>query len=154
MDHKQQQWQPKLLRTTMWIRIHDLWLAQNDDRHGRTSKAKTQANHHQTLCTIRALYLLKDSVLSEDGYIFYEDLVDAHLLQPTPELQAWVTTHQGLIAYSVMVAKLATHSQTKPIMEYFTTIHRIKHQRRAPTDVLLPASITYQNTKLTAAYAY
>jgi hypothetical protein len=84
MNHKQRQWLNKLLRT-MWIHIHDLWLARNDDRHGRTSKAKSQANHHQTLRTIRALYLLKDSVLSKDRDIFYNDL-DADLLQPPQEL--------------------------------------------------------------------
>jgi hypothetical protein len=50
----------------MWNRIHTLWLSRNDDRHGRTSKAKTQASHQQAQRTIRSLYLLKDLVLSED----------------------------------------------------------------------------------------
>jgi hypothetical protein len=114
MDNKHKQWLSQLLRK-MWIRIHDLCLARNDDRHGRTDKAKSQAMHQHTLCTIRALYLLKDLVLSEDSDIFYDDL-DAHLLQPTRELKSWVAINQGLIAsYSVQVAKLAARSRTKPI---------------------------------------
>jgi hypothetical protein len=120
MDYKQEQWLPKL-PCTMWICIHDLWLAQNEDQHGCTSKAKSEANHYQTLPTIRALYLLKDSVLSDDQDIFYNNL-DAHLLQPTCVLLASVTTHEGLISYSVRIAKLAALSQTKPITKYFTTI--------------------------------
>jgi hypothetical protein len=131
MDYKQVQWLPKLLRT-MWIRIHDLsLLAQNDDQYRRTSKAKSQANHHQTQSTFPALYLLKDSVLSEDQDIFYNNL-DAHYLQPACELQAWVMTHQGLISYSVRDAKLAARSQTKPIAKYFTTFQRCKHHTRHP----------------------
>jgi hypothetical protein len=38
--------------------------------------------HHQALPIIQALYLLKDSVLSEDQDIFYNN-VDAHHFQPT-----------------------------------------------------------------------
>ncbi len=69
----------------MWNHIHTLWLSRNDDRHGRTSKAKTQASHQQAQRTIRSLYLLKDLVLSEDRDLFYDD-VTAHLQQPLREL--------------------------------------------------------------------
>jgi hypothetical protein len=80
MDNKQKQWLSQLLRK-MWIRVHDLWLARNEDRHGRNSKAKSQATHQQTLRTLRSLYTLKDLVLSEDRDIFYDD-IEAHILQP------------------------------------------------------------------------
>ena len=78
MNHKQRLWLNKLLRT-LWIRIHDLWLARNDDKHGRNNKAKFQASHDQVQRTIRSLYLLKDKVLSKDQDLFYAD-VKAHLL--------------------------------------------------------------------------
>jgi hypothetical protein len=104
-SHSQCQWLTKLLQT-IWYRIHTLWLSRINDRHGRTSKAKSQASHQQSQRTIRSLYLLKDLVLSEDRDLFYDD-VTAHLQQPLRELNAWVTTHQGLIGYSVRVAKLA-----------------------------------------------
>jgi hypothetical protein len=147
MSHSQRQWLSKLLRT-MWNRIHTLWLARNDDRHGRTSKAKTQASLQQAHRTIRSLYLLKDLVLSEDRDLFYDD-VSAHLQQPLRELNAWVTTHQGLIAYSVRVAKLAARSNTKPITEHFPHL-RPHRKRRYKITELLPPPITYRNTKLTA----
>jgi hypothetical protein len=108
MDNKQKPWLSQLVHK-MWIRVHDLWLARNEDRHGRNSKAKSQATHQQTIRTIRVLYLLKDLVLSEDSDIFYDD-IEAHLLQPTRELKSWVTINQGLIAYSARVAKLAARS--------------------------------------------
>jgi hypothetical protein len=147
MDNKQKQWLSQLLRK-MWSRDHDLWLAHNDDRHGRTSKAKYQATHQQTLRTIRMLYLLKDLVLSEDRDIFYDD-IEAHLLQPTRELKSWGTINQGLIAYSARVAKLAARSRTKPITEHFITLQRRKNRRHS-TRAVLPPSVNYRNTKLTA----
>ena len=131
----------------MWNRIHTLWLARNDDRHGRTSKAKTQASLQQAHRTIRSLYLLKELVLSEDRDLFYDD-VSAHLQQPLRELNAWVTTHQGLIAYSVRVAKLVARSNTKPITEHFPHL-RPHRKRRYKITELLPPPITYRNTKLT-----
>jgi hypothetical protein len=76
----------------MWIRIHDLWKARNDDRHGRNNKSKFQASQLQAQRTIRALYLLREQVLSEDSDIFYSDL-ETHLHQPLRELNAWVTAH-------------------------------------------------------------
>ena len=76
----------KLLRT-LCIRIQDLWLARNDDRHSSRNKAKSQASQQQAQRTIRALYLLKDLVLSEDRDIFY-DRIDAHLQQLLRELNA------------------------------------------------------------------
>jgi hypothetical protein len=120
MTNVQRQWLSKLLRT-MWIHIHDLWTARNNDRHGRSSKDKFQANHWQAQRTIRALYLLQDKVLSEDQDIFYADL-ENHLQQPLRELNSWVTAHQGLIAYSVRTANLAAHANTKPITEHFLRI--------------------------------
>ena len=147
MSHSQCQWLTKLLRT-MWNRIHTLWLSRNDDRHGRTSKAKTQASHQQAQRTIRSLYLLKDLVLSEDRDLFYDD-VTAHLQQPLRELNAWVTTHQGLIAYSVRVAKLAARSNTKPITEHFIHLQPRRRRRYKITE-LLPTPTTYRDTKMTA----
>jgi exonuclease III len=146
MNNKQRQWMTKLLRT-LWIRIHDLWLARNDDRHGSTNKAKSQASQQQAQRTIRALYLLKDLVLSEDRDLFY-DSIEAHLQQPLRELNAWITTHQGLIAYSVRVAKLAARSNTKPITEHFTILKN-RQRRQIPTSVVLPEPTHYRNTKLT-----
>ncbi len=136
----------KLLRT-LWIRIHDLWLARNDDRHGSTNKAKSQASQQQAQRTIRALYLLKDLVLSEDRDLFY-DSIEAHLQQPLRELNAWITTHQGIIAYSVRVAKLAARSNTKPITEH-VAILKNRQRRQTPTTVVLPEPTHYRNTKLT-----
>ena len=127
MTHQQQQWLPTMLRT-MWIQIHDLWLTRNADRHGRTCKTKTQASQHQAQRTIRALYLLKDLVLSEDRDLFYDDLA-AHLQQPLRELNAWISTHQALIAYSARTAKLAARSNTKPITEHFPIL-RPRRRRR------------------------
>jgi hypothetical protein len=146
MSHKQRQWLPKLLRT-MWIRIHDLWLARNDDRHGRNSKTKAQANKHQVQRTIRALYQLKSLVLAEDYDIFYEDL-EAHLQQPLRELNAWVLTHKGLIAYSARTAKMAARSNMKPITEHFPILQFWRSRRYLPTE-LLPEPKNYRNIKLT-----
>jgi exonuclease III len=146
MTHQQQQWLPTMLRT-MWIRIHDLWLARNADRHGRTCKTKTQASQHQAQRTIRALYLLKDLVLSEDRDLFYDDLA-AHLQQPLRELNAWISTHQALIAYSARTAKLAARSNTKPITEHFPILRHRRRRRYLPTDIL-PEPTTYRNLKLT-----
>jgi exonuclease III len=147
MTHKQRQWLPTLLRT-MWIRIHDLWLARNADRHGRTSKTQAQATKHQAQRTIRALYQLKDLVLSEDRDIFFDDL-EAHLYQPTRELNAWITTYQGLIAYSARTAKLAARSNTKPITEHFPILLRRRRRGYLPTEIL-PEPKSYRNLKLTA----
>jgi hypothetical protein len=145
MNHIQRLWLSKLLRT-MWIRIHDLWLARNNDRHGRNNKAKFQASHDQVQRTIRTLYLLKNKVLSEDQDLFYDD-VEIHLLQPLRELNSWVSVHQGLIAYSVRTAKLAAKSHTLPITEHFPILRR-KHRRSRPPDIL-PIPIYYRNAKLT-----
>jgi hypothetical protein len=147
MTNPQRQWLSKLLRT-LWIRIHDLWLARNDDRHGRTSKAKSQASQHQAQRTIRALYLLRDQVLSEDQDIFYDNIT-LHLEQPLRELNAWVSMNQGLIAYSVRVAKLAARSNTKPITEHFTILRHCR-RRRPIRPVPLPEPIAYHNSKLTS----
>jgi hypothetical protein len=132
----------------MWNRIHTLWLSRNDDRHSRTSKAKTQASHQEAQRTIHSLYLLKDLVLSEDRDLFYDD-VTAHPQQPLRELNAWVTTHQGLIAYSVRVAKLAARSNTKPITKHFVHLQPRRRRRYKITE-LLPTPTTYRDTKMTA----
>jgi len=147
MTNSQRQWLSKLLRT-LWIRIHDLWLARNDDRHGRTSKAKSQASQLQAQRTIRALYLLRHQVLSEDQDIFYDD-IEIHLEQPLRELNSWVSMNQGLIAYSVRVAKLAARSNTKPISEHFPIL-RHRRRRRPIHHVVLPEPVSYRNSKLTS----
>jgi hypothetical protein len=148
MNHKQRLWLNKLLRT-MWIRIHDLWLARNDDRHGRNTKAKFQASHDQVQRTIRSLYLLKDKVLSEDQDLFYDD-VETHLLQPLRELNSWVSCHQGLIAYSVRTAKLAAKSHTLPITEHFPILRKRTRKSRPPDRIpILPEPLHYRNAKLT-----
>ena len=134
MTHKQRQWLLHLLRT-MWIRIHNLWLAQDANCHRRTSKTQAQASKHQAQQTIRALYQLKDLVLSKDQDIFFDDL-DAHLCQPTRELNAWITTYQGLIAYSARTANLAARSNTKPITEHFPILLRRRHRGYLPTEIL------------------
>jgi hypothetical protein len=146
MTHKQRQWLTKLLRT-MWIRIHDLWTNRNEDRHGRNSKAQFQASHHQAQRTIRALYLLREKVLSEDRDIFYSDL-ENHLQQPLRELSAWITAHQGLIAYSVRVANLAARSNTLPITEHFDLLHR--RRKRFKRSTILPEPTAFRNLKLTS----
>jgi hypothetical protein len=147
MTHSQRQWLSKLLRT-MWSRIHTLWLARNADRHGRTSKAKNQASLQQAHRTIRSLYPLKDQALPEDRDLFYDD-VEAHLQQPLRELNAWVSVHQGLIAHSVRVAKLAASSNTKPITELFSRLNPRRRRRYKPTE-LLPRPVFFRDTKLTS----
>jgi hypothetical protein len=146
MTNHQRQWLTTLLRT-MWIRIHDLWLSRNADRHGRTSKTKAQASQYQAQRTIRALYHLKDLVLREDQDIFYDDL-DAHLQQPLRELNAWISTYQGLIAYSARTAKLAARSHTKPITEHFPILLHRRPRRLLLAD-LLPEPKNYRTIKLT-----
>jgi hypothetical protein len=146
MNNKQWQWMTKLL-LTLWIHIHNFWLARNDDRHGSTNKAKSQASQQQAQGTIQALYLLEDLVLSEDRDLFYNS-IKAHLQQPLWELNAWITTHQGLIAYSVLVAKLATQANTKPITEHFTML-KCRQCGGLPNPDVLPKPTHYRNTKLT-----
>jgi exonuclease III len=148
MTNSQRQWLSKLLRT-MWIRIHDLWSARNDDRHGRSSKEKSQASHQQAQRTIRALYLLRDKVLSEDQDIFYSDL-DTHLQQPLRELNSWVTAHQGLITYSVRVANLAARANTKPITEHFSRLNPRLRRRKFIRSAILPEPTAFRNMKLTS----
>jgi hypothetical protein len=147
MTHKQRQWLTKRLRT-MWIRIHDLWSSRNHDRHGRSHKEKLQANLQQAQRTILALYTLRDQVLSEDRDIFFADIKN-HLQQPLRELNAWVTAHQGLIAYSVRTANLAARSNTLPITEHFPILrHR---SRRCPARRhFVPEPTALRNTKLTS----
>ncbi len=147
MTHSQRLWLAKLLRT-MWSRIHTLWLARNADRHGRTSKAKSQASLQQAHRTIRSLYPLKDQVLTEDRDLFYDD-IEAHLQQPLRELNAWVSVHQGLIAHSVRTAKLAASSRTIPITEHFPRLNPRRRRRYKPTE-LLPTPVFFRDTKLTS----
>jgi hypothetical protein len=147
MTNVQRQWLSKLLQT-MWIRIHDLWTTRNDDRHGRSSKDKFQASHKQAQHTIRALYLLRDKVLSEDQDIFYADLKN-HLQQPLRELNSWVTAHQGLIAYSVHTANFAARANTKPITEHFLRIQP-RQRKRFIRSAILPKPTAFRNMKLTS----
>jgi hypothetical protein len=68
-------------------------------------------------------------------------------LQPLCELNSWISTHQGLIVYSVRVAKLASRHNTKPITEHFLLLKKKTRRRYTPKDIL-PVIAQFRNTRL------
>jgi hypothetical protein len=134
--------QNKIFDSKAWLRLiirpnftvcQDLWTTRNDEQHGNDAKTKKSLHAAQVERTLRALYAVRDEVLTADQDLF-RDTVKKHLTDDEIyTICQWVLSHKSTIQQSRREPQRCCSTKIKLLPSYCKRKHN--HLRSAPTPI-------------------
>jgi hypothetical protein len=131
-EHSGKTWVLSII-TIIWKHLYNNWKDRNDAQHGVDAATREIAKYKQAITETKALYALRMKVQPRDQDLFYRNIDEHMLKEPTSNgLRQWLNTWKAVLLQSMKNGDRTGSNRIHPITNFYV---RQNIQQGATTNI-------------------